>query len=631
MPFALPEPLLSNPQTPRRNGETSQSSSRQFPQQGSLSSRGPERSSTLPSPFLTPRANEDHFSQLMSFTPAIPPTGFAPGTTISALGTGHLPPARNATAGPSNPTETEAATDQPKVMSNLKRKLTEIQEARRTALINKGLDERTEDLRRMRKGKFVPQRPTANLPNRNPTLGTASSANREPPNPFQIRSRSPSPDMGNTPWNAEALQEIDQVEREARGITNKRARLGSFARTAANPLPMLWKDNPRTAKNTENIANSFPLPRPARHEGNATDQRMIDNYFERLAALQSNVGNVHGDPSLSLTPPPPGKNFPYSEGSGPQCRWENIQEWLRTDWEDLEAEKALLQVFGMSAHPSHPRHDAVMDQLPRLINAMFGTEDINLSHPNNDLGYNLAPNSFLLWGMNKHILNTLLTYRVFSTPQYQFLVYPLEPVSPRFLCSLEHFSPSFLAKKGSEVPILNIIRKTLREEEWLERITNIMIDDAKLCTEEEQSQFTTPEDLIDSIWVKIHPEFTDGGVAKPIVNVYSPSPSRSPVLWSAWKRIFQEVRFRSGVAGTGHFVRQRYCKGCHGVDHSIGLCPFLEVAGWYSDEPAKPAANQKPNHKQNGNGNGSQAQRGRGKAQGRGKGRGQGPAHTPRN
>lgn len=367
------------------------------------------RPSALPSPFLTPRTGGESTPLGPSFTPAFHISGESP----------------NAVAGPSNSNSRSLPTG----VTVLKQKLTEIQHARRTARIEaaleeqaleeKALEERITELRLLRKGKFVPKRPSTSLPLRALAIGPVLSRTQNPfLGPTQTGNSTP---YANTPLSAEAIRALDQADRDALGLPNKRAKIFDINRNGPGAdfqTPGLSRGIPRTSGTDETCANSFPRPAPRGNQD--IDKKMVDSYFERLAALQLNNDNVNGNLKLSLTPPPPGEDFPHSEGTGPYCRWDNIQEWIRADWEEHPENKALLQVFGMSAHISHHRHDAVLDQLPCLINEMFGTDTINLSYPNNNVEYHQAPNTFMIWGMNNSILNTLLTYRVFSTPQYQF-------------------------------------------------------------------------------------------------------------------------------------------------------------------------------------------------------------------
>lgn len=472
--------------------------------------------------------------------------------------------------------------------------------------IQRGLDERKEaeaeaEARRKAKGKHVDRGLASGFsyPTHNPQLDTPSSF--------------PTPHLDDA-----TLLALDKADREAMAPPSKRPRTNL---QLGGEGPALFTTNFGTKGGQRaNVANSFPKQQADRQNVN---RRPVNSHFERLAMLQNNHGNVTGDPRMHLTPPPVGGSFPYVEGSGPLWLQENVPDWVLRDWEELIANKMFLQVYGMSAHPSNPRHDAVLDQLPTLLNDIFNTTGITLSRPVLEHGYHLEANTFLLWGMNNDILDALLTYRVFSTPQYQFFCYPYEPSFPEFLCTLERFNPSFLAKPEAEASILALIKRTLIEKPWIDTITNIVEDENTYVLDPDQK--STALEVIDSIWIKIQIERAGGNIAKPIVNVYSPSPSSRPVLWSAWKSIFHTAKFKSGTAGTGEYVKTRYCKGCHAVDHSRGLCPFPNIPGWHDDAPPPPHQNtdnnQRPELNNNNNSNGDR--RG-GWSSGRGRGRGRG-------
>ncbi|KAK7676952.1 hypothetical protein QCA50_020070 [Cerrena zonata] len=618
-----------NPRTPTRGTK----SPNPFSLETLFPSRLP-RQPDLPSPFLTPRASE-------SETTRPPQPGLTPLPLLQPSQT------RNAEAGPSNSGSVNP-NDEPPAVAGVKRKLTVEEHARRLAGIEGGLGERMAEARQILKGKAreLPHGQTArplgvaSAPRLDPNanwLGGKDFYLRDPTKNFRSNNTSP---YAGEPLTRELLQELDRLDRldkaAQRSPPSKRARTDGPSTPTPNqrliaPLSQLrlaQANLRQQAQTPGGVAGSFPkLP-----AGNkpAVLKRITDSHYERLAALQANNDNVTGDPRLHLAPPPPGKSFPTSEGNGPYSRWENIEDGVKFDWKTYLTKKALLQVYNMSPHPSHPKHDAVMDQLPRLICDMFETEGINLTYPVQNTVYDVEPKSFLLWGMSEDILNTLLTYRVFSTPLYQFFVYPLEPEFPEFLCTLEHFIPSLLRNKGAKEFILNIIQSTLREEEWYDRITDIAADimkdkalDPEVDLDEEP--IVTADTLIDSLWVKIRPEFIKENISKPVVNVYSPPPTRRPVLWSSWKGIFHEAQFKSNIAGTGKYERTRYCKGCHGVDHSTGLCPFPDVAGWHKMDPPRTdnGADQQNGNNSN-NGNNGQSQRGRGGKGGGGGGRGSG-------
>lgn len=448
--------------------------------------------------------------------------------------------------------------------------------------------------------------------NDQPFLGGFSGPFGAAPNPTQ---RPPIPSARSTPYpspqlDARARLAIDQAEQEA-----LEANLAKRRRTNAH----LGGDGPALFANTftanknplANVASSFPRQRTRLA---ANHRRPVSSHFERLAMLQNNNGTVNGDPRMHLTPPEVGKDFPYVEMAGPNSLLDNVPDWVQKDWERLRANKLFLQIYGMSAHPSDPRHDAALDQVPTLIDDVFETTGIVLARPVLEHGYHLEPNTFLLFGMDDAILDALLTYRVFSTPQYQFFCYPYDPYFPEFLCTLENFNPSFLTTPEAEGMILTIIKTTLTELPWIDTITNIVEDENTLLAEHQQP--STALDVINSIWIKIRNECVGGNIAKPIVNVYSPSPSSRPVHWSAWKGIFHSAKFRSGIAGTGEYVKTRYCKGCHGIDHTRGLCPFTQIPGWHDDTPPTPQQTGPPQHTNDGGNQRGRGQRGRGKGRG---------------
>ena len=450
------------------------------------------------------------------------------------------------------------------------------------------------------------------------------------PNPFIVHRTAPIPRGVNTNppsscstpfptpnFSREELMDVDHAERASPtlGPRSKRTRT-EFEQEGDKPAvfleipPELDTANNQTA---HNVVNSFPhldTRQPAR--------RIVNNFYERLAMLQS-AQNIASDPRLHLTPPPVGKYFPTIEGLGPMWLQEGIPDWVIEAWDDIKDQKCLLQIFSMSADESHERHNAAMDQLPKLINDIFETKTIVLARPGKDKSSKTEPNTFFLTGMPIEVLEVLIAYRSFSTTQWQFQIHPYESYFPDFLCTLENFSPSFLINVPNLADeILKIIRRTLLSEPAIEVIANII--EAENQSALEAGEEVPPLTLImvlDSVRITIQEEHLGGGIAKPIVNIYSPSPFTRPVLWSAWRDIFLRTEFRDTLAGTGKHITNRYCTGCHGVNHTSGLCPFPKIPGWHNHTP--PTNN--PNNKQNAPKGG---QRGK-KPQGKGKGWGKRP------
>ena len=417
--------------------------------------------------------------------------------------------------------------------------------------------------------------------------------------------------------------DIDRAERASPtlGPRSKRTRT-EFEQEGDEPAAFLELPSELEAASNQvvhNAVNSFP-----RLDTRQPARRIVNNFYERLAMLQS-AQNIASDPRLHLTPPPVGKPFPTIEGSGPMWLREGIPDWVIEAWDEETGNKCLLQIFGMSADESHPRHNAALDQLPKLINDIFETKTIVLAKPGKDKSSKTEPNTFLLTGMPVEVLEVLTAYRSFSTTQWQFQIHPYDPYFPDFLCTLEDFNPSFLMNvPDSDKEILKIIRRTLLSQPVVEVIANIV--EAENHSALEAGEEVPPLTLImvlDSVRIAIQEEHLGGGIAKPVVNVYSPSPFTRPVLWSAWRDVFLRTEFRDAIAGTGKHNTDRYCTGCHGVDHTSGLCPFPKIPGWHDHTPPTKNNNNSnhPNNLQNAPRGG---QRGR-KPQGRGRGWGRRP------
>ncbi|KAK7689887.1 hypothetical protein QCA50_006526 [Cerrena zonata] len=300
-----------------------------------------------------------------------------------------------------------------------KRKATEEGVAKRMEAIQRGLKEkrmegieaglraRAESEKRRDKGKGV-DRPIANLPKnsllpRDPVFGSPSLSrpgtqnlfpNASAPRPTSSNHSTPFPELQ---LDADDLMAIDEAERDAQdrpAKKNKQSHTTTRSPTTARESTPLLPAEP-IASSSRNVANTFPRrPRPA--PAVTPQYQILFSHYERLAALQSNNNIANGNPRLHLAPPPVGEDFPMVEGSGPLWLSDNVPDWVLRDWEKLMRNKVFLHVFGMSAHHTHPRHDAVMDQLPTLINDIFETTGINLSRPVLDPGAEHEPTTFLL-------------------------------------------------------------------------------------------------------------------------------------------------------------------------------------------------------------------------------------------
>ena len=524
-----------------------------------------------------------------------------------------------------------SASDPPRPAGR-KHALTDVEYKRRSERIQKGLDEREaeEETLRRDKGKDVERlvrgRPTRVRPiiGRDSIFGRPFPDLHSPPQPdgplvlhhlpsipadeVEQQSRSPSPFP---PLTDDDLMSIDAAEKEALDKpppSNKRSRT-VFELGGDEPAPFL----PQPPAHTPAPPNNNP-PEPEVENGQEPD--LVNSiHFQRFAALIG--GNPSGDPRMSIASPPIGQNFPPVEGSGPMWLRDGLSPVTMENWEGIRDNKCFTHIFGMSAHQSSPRHDAAMDQLPKLINDIFQIDTIIMARPGNQGAMNKEPNSFLLVGMPDEVLDILLNFRVFSTPQYQFFCYPFEPAFPDFLCTLDNFNPSFLnTSKTAKEDILRAIKDTLMSRPTLDTIRNIVRTENAYAAAIGvlPEHITTVQSAIDSLRVEIVDERIAGGISKPYVNVYSVSPFTRPVLWSAWRDVFKRTSFNGGIAGIGCHTKARTCTGCHGVDHTIGLCPFPKIPGWHkiSTQPNEDDATRARN---DGNNRG-------GRPRGRGRGRG---------
>ena len=244
----------------------------------------------------------------------------------------------------------------------------------------------------------------------------------------------------------------------------------------------------------------------------------------------------------------------------------------RSTWDKVQGIKLLTQVYNMLAVKGEREFDSVMSQIPAFLNNLFQTNGIVMSKPEVDPAAPTKPATFLLTGMSEAVAKKMVSYRVFCTKKFQFFIYSYHQGFPSYMCTLEGFNPSALLGDRAENDVLKAIHETLTSAKHFDTVWGF--------TRTSQALNSLPprqavDKLARSIRVKIMREKAHADVDTPVVNIYCPSPTANPSIWSQWKLFLRSVPFQDPILGIGQHGKDRHCDRCHGHDHARGMCPFL--------------------------------------------------------
>ena len=247
--------------------------------------------------------------------------------------------------------------------------------------------------------------------------------------------------------------------------------------------------------------------------------------------------------------------------------------------------KALMQVFGFNGDPASGRSPILLTLLTlhianvlRLLDASSFT--ILPPASRHDRAQDTTPHkSFLIHGLQPHLLGRLLTQQIWSFKDITFHIFEFPPT----MHPLHRISFSTSPETTPE----DILTETRRI--WFPLPSLNLFD--TLLTPQARAQ-PTPKPLVQlrtSIVVSKLLHNPNNPTAPAILSVTARNPS-PPDSWKCTRALLHSMEYRSRDNQPLRVTPVMTCATCHSATHNAPTCPFPTFPLWYGPRPFCPRA-----------------------------------------
>jgi hypothetical protein len=267
--------------------------------------------------------------------------------------------------------------------------------------------------------------------------------------------------------------------------------------------------------------------------------------------------------------------WPRVHDTHPIAILDGIDKAQLHEWLDHDSKKLFAIPFECEARTQEGQNSVKS----KLLKAVFGlTRSLNtmVAAPKPDGESNQDPNlplTFLIYGLEEHSYNKLLSNTIWSSEAITFRVVSLDFPRPDFLFTIKGFSTLDVGA------IYKMVHKVWHDEQT-GRYFQELIDGAPDVEKAHTKQVL--QNFVESMRTERLNIKVSGGLLSPKFNVLADcSTIPSDDLWSRLSDYFAARTYNLPLQGDGTVQTRPYrCGLCHGVDHPSGLCPFPNVKGW---------------------------------------------------
>lgn len=372
----------------------------------------------------------------------------------------------------------------------------------------------------------------------------------------------------------------------------------------------------------DHVAYAAPLANPVigPHVGPQINRIAVEavmaTLHERVSFAPLTKASPQDDGTTRMTPTPEG-GFDRIHGDRPGWQLFGVKPSQSKLWKNLPKGKVIALINNMSSHETEPDRQEVMTFVPDILEKALDIKNVQLAVPDTPDNPHIRPIAFLIWNIDEAIAQAMIEQYAFGFPEFQFTCHPIHEEFPEFICTLKGFGPTFTNNKND---VLSLVLTTMREPDNWGKLARLAMKIPNLVT-------LAPGQAVNALLMRVRIEVVKekgaGGTAKPIVNIFAPSPTTSIDTWQKYRDIFYYAKYSNGISGTGEGDNLfRQCATCHSFGHFKGLCPYIDVPYWPQSKE-KTQQNNSSTHQQGSNQRGNRNnRRGNGGWRG-GRGRGQ--------
>ncbi|KAH8992430.1 hypothetical protein EDB92DRAFT_1815940 [Lactarius akahatsu] len=248
-------------------------------------------------------------------------------------------------------------------------------------------------------------------------------------------------------------------------------------------------------------------------------------------------------------------------------------------WLAATTGKVLARPFDNVAN-YQPHHKNIAKVLMAAAKEITGAASATVAPPNKEKERpNLRqrgkrhPITFLIHGISKKDVETLLERKVWSSKEITFQVALININRPKFLFTLNGLAMQ------EETHIAPILAAT-----WNDPVTCTFLQKlANRAPEPEQNNtMSILVKFLESTTITRLDIKTEGGKDDPHFNIYADGDIiEDDKTWVELRRHLRSLPYNSAMLGEGRAIRDDYiCGLCHAHDHPRGLCPFPVIPGW---------------------------------------------------
>lgn len=261
----------------------------------------------------------------------------------------------------------------------------------------------------------------------------------------------------------------------------------------------------------------------------------------------------------------------------PCAFFKNVTDDTREAWLATIGPCCLAAVYGKRADQNDPRIKETMGRLQVGIVAVVGCDDFDISPPTGAAAPDEsgAPNWFLITSDREDVISKLLEEETHSLvdPPVTFFTREMLFELGHYICTLQGMSPTI-----RDTSAKSVIEKHLRDTV----IPDILASTAQTGVSWDDIEATI-ERVLSTLEVKVVPWKLGGDIPAPLINVYMLTTATSIEEWFKWRDSIVTHVYTSAKYGTARGTAPPFCRGCHGVDHPMGLCPNRSLPDWHGD------------------------------------------------
>ncbi|KAI0091927.1 hypothetical protein BDY19DRAFT_990686 [Irpex rosettiformis] len=236
----------------------------------------------------------------------------------------------------------------------------------------------------------------------------------------------------------------------------------------------------------------------------------------------------------------------------------------------------LVRVGGSGYLTQHSARRQTADLAVQLIREAYGPQPslrISIPSPHYAVnGTNQPPYSYLIWGLDAQLRNTLLEARYITTDRGALFFTSNQPEIPRLVTSIAHFEDADEAELRQHFQDALTARGL---DHYLYSIIPTHPELALLPVDEAVARVRA------SMSLEVVRARGTGGADLLVAHLFMDPPTMDPATWTAFRDVVESTSFAHPLLGMDMAVFNEWrCRFCHSCTHPSGMCHLLTEPGW---------------------------------------------------